>query len=204
MDTPWTPALVEAEIRAALVTLRRIPSKHLFPAGIRSSMPEVVRGFWEAYNPEPARKPRVQATAQDIQRMDDALGWIWSHLSPAACLEHHLPEDAAAIVLMRCSGMKWEWVGEYRLERWIRPKSQGRTIPGGNSYPRLRQHFTGALEIIVRGIGGVVDPEALAAPPRPMEWGVNVEVAREGQTLGESDYLGQPVVARAKWGVVRR
>jgi hypothetical protein len=196
----WTPELVEAELRAALWTLRRIPSRHLLPAGVRVAWPEVVRE-WEAYGWDRATRPRMQATSEQIRDMDRALGWVWNHLHPAACAAHQpaMVEDTGNIVLMRASGLTWEAIGQWRLARWMAPFARGARIPGGNSIKQLRAHQRAGIAAIVAALGGSSDGAAPRERQEQAEWGVSVEVAQRGESLGEGTY--GPVHARAKWGV---
>ncbi len=203
-DNLWTPARVEQCLRHALVTLRRIPSKNLFPAGIRVAWPDVVSS-WESYGWDKTAKPRVQATAADIQDMDRTLAWVWTWLHPSACQAAQLAEDAGAIVLMRASGLAWEEIGEYRLERWQAPKAARVPIPGGNSFPSLRKIHRGAIGLVVTRLGG--DPTRAPAPVRPQDadvWDVGVILSRPGAEIGESPNTGGKIHARASWGVRRR
>ena len=203
-DAPWTPARVEGALREALVTLRRIPSKNLFPAGIRIAWPDVVSS-WESYGWNAAKKPRLQATAADIQAMDRSLAWVWNWLHPSACHAARLADDAGAVVLMRASGLSWEEIGQYRLERWQAPKSARVPIPGGNSIKSLRAIHRGAIEIVVRNLGG--DPTRHPAPVLRQDadvWDVGVQLARPGAEIGTSPNTGGVIHARATWGVRRR
>ncbi|MBU8540205.1 hypothetical protein [Falsiroseomonas tokyonensis] len=206
-DGPWTSSRVEAELRLALVTLRRIPSKHLFPAGLRSAMPEVVKG-WGSYGWDSAKRPRVQATSEDIRAMDVALGWIWSWVSTDAGRAAGLVQDAGNILLMRAAGLTWEHIGQWRLERWAAPRARRRgpaqAIPGGNSITALRKAHRAAIAHIVLQLGGRLDERPAPAPYPDEEWGVSVAVARPGEDLGRSEHSGQPIVASARWGITRK
>lgn len=201
-DEPWTPARVEAALRAAMVTLRQIPARNLLPAGFKVAWPDVVRD-WEAYGWDRAARPRLQATAEQIRDMDVALGWCWNWLHPAACVGSRLVEDTGNIVLMRAAGLTWERIGEWRLKRWLAPRAaQGqRMIPGGNSIKQLRQHQRAGIDLIAQKLGAGV-PIAETLRQEREEWGVTVEVARQGETLGEGTY--GPVHARAAWGMRKR
>jgi hypothetical protein len=199
-DPEWTPATVEAELRAAMWTLRRIPSRNLLPAGMRAAWPEVVRD-WAAYGWDRATRPRMQATSEQIRDMDRALGWVWSWLHPRACIERSMVEDTGNVVLMRAAGLTWEAIGEWRLARWMAPRARGARIPGGNSIKQLRQHQRAGVALICERLVGA----APAAEPRVVdarEWGVSVEVAQPGGSLGEGSY--GPVHARASWGLVAK
>jgi hypothetical protein len=154
----WTPATVESSLRAALVTLRRLPSKNLFPAGIRAAWPEVVVDVRESYGWDRARAPRIMPSAQDIQAMDNALRWVSEFLAPRAMHAAGLPIDTSAIVLARCAGATWGRLAQSRIDRWMVGPKSGRLIPGGNSITRLRGAYNAGIGAIVTGLGGAAMP----------------------------------------------
>lgn len=195
-DEPWTSARVEAALRAAIWTLRCIPSKRLLPAGLRIAWPDVVRE-WDSYGWDRAAKPRLQATAEDIAAMDRSLTWVWDWLHPQACKAAQLVEDTSQIVLMRASSLTWERIGDFRLARWM-PAGVGR-IPGGNSINMLRRHHRAGIALIVDKLGGDAEPQH---QPERWQHGVTVEIAGPGQTLGEGTY--GPIHARARWAIIPR
>lgn len=199
-DTTWTEATIEAELRLAMWTLQRLPSKNLVPAGFKVAWPDVVLSREEAYGYHAAMKPRMQATAAQIQAMDVALGWCWQWLAPAPARAAGLVEDVGNIVLMRSAGLSWERVGEWRLARWCAPRAARGVIPGGNSVRQNRAHYRAGIARIAQQIGTVDQMPEDPAPVR-LEERVVVEVARQGETLGEGS-KGRPIYARARWAVV--
>lgn len=210
----WTADAVEVALRAALVTLRRVPAKGLWPGGLRSSMPEIVRTYAEAYGYDETRRPRVLATADDIRNMDRALGWLASLLSADQARAGGLPGDTSHIVWLRVSGATWERIIQWRLEFYAsRPAPQGgrQMIERGNSIPSVRAAYRGGIALIVDALNssGSAEQDAAAAAetadvaraPRA-EYGVQVEVARQGESLGEGSY--GPIHASARWTMVRK
>lgn len=192
----WTPALVEAELRGAMWTLRRIPSRHLLPAGIRVAWPEVLHTYAEAYGYSTAGKVRLQPSARQIADMDRALGWLWQHVSPAQAEAAGLPPDANAVVLMRSMGLSWERLGQFRLERWCAPKAGPgqRFIPGGNSVKSNRATFNAAIGHIVSAIGGApVQVPLHVERPRSVVQGEHVAETRVVMASDEAGDL-RPVV----------
>jgi len=78
----WTAEAVEARLEEAADTLRRLRMSGVWPAQHRSSWPDVVQDFWEAYgggdfleyHDEPMRPPPPSSSA--IDRMDEAMTWF--------------------------------------------------------------------------------------------------------------------------------
>lgn len=65
---------IEERLEEAALTLKRMPAKD-GPKGYGSSWPDVVRSRFTAYGFEEARM-RVIPSAQEIQRMEDAIDWL--------------------------------------------------------------------------------------------------------------------------------
>lgn len=96
----WTTDAVEAELRRAMVILKRLPNRGIAPAGFQSCMPQVVRDFFEAYGADEGA-PRLIASIQDVGRMDRALGWL-------SWLE---TRNDCVIVTAAAIGVSWRRIG---------------------------------------------------------------------------------------------
>lgn len=203
----WTPDAILSRLEEAMRTLRRLPGQHVWPQGMKTAWPEVVREFSESYGYNAAQRPRLQATAAEIQRMDEALGWIWDHLHPSACARAQLPEDAARVLLWRAQGLSWPRIVEIRLALYATASKRGgrSAIPGGNSLPSLRKMQRGALDVLMQALG------AGPAPPAPEDerdieekrfW--NVEVTQPA--IAYRNIRGRLYVVRAsaRWGMTAR
>lgn len=105
------PALVEirARLEEAADTLRRLPYPREYAAlkGGQSTMPEYVRNAVEAYGYNDAEPPKIRPSAEAIDRMDEALGWLrW------------LPEQDARLVWMRAMRIGWKRISaEFHIDR---------------------------------------------------------------------------------------
>lgn len=196
----WTPAEVEERLRVALVTLGRLPARGLWPAGVKVAWPDFVRAYAEAYGYDPARRPRVLATAHDITAMDEAMGWVARWLSEAEARIAGLPPDALKVVMWRAAGVRWDRIVVLRAEIWgVRTKARGgrSPIPGGNSYPSLTKIHRESLALLaarLNGISGTAPAAGEAEPSRgpQLEEQVVVEFP-----VGEEGTYG-PVHARAR------
>ena len=102
----WTPELVRVRMEEACETLARTPiPEGAWPSSHRSWWPPILRNFWEIVNSmnelerrdwmNERNRTRLQPSPQQIQRMDDALQWLW-HVKR--------PRDAQAL-LAKCSGL---------------------------------------------------------------------------------------------------
>lgn len=157
----WTPAQIEARLAEACTTLRRVPGGKILPAGMKANWPDFARSYAEAYGYDPARRPRVMASSEEIARMDETLGWIATHLNAVAAQRRGLPRDVAQIVWMRAGGVPWTRIMQHRIEWWgIRPTARGgrSVIDGGNSYVSIRKAHQGAIAAIIESIGGFGAP----------------------------------------------
>lgn len=203
----WTPDMVLARLEEAMRTLRRLPAQHIWPAGLRNAWPDFVREFHESYGYDKAVRPRLQATAGEIARMDEALCWIWDWLHPRACAKAGIPEDAARILLYRAQGLSWPKIVQIRLDVYaVAVKKGGKSsIPGGNSLPSLRKMQAQAMDLLLAQLG------AGPAPPAPEDerdieekrfWNVDVTVpSLELRNIRGKVYA---VRAKARWGMTGR
>lgn len=197
----WTPAQIEARLAEACTTLRRVPGGHIWPSEIRIGWPDIVREFSEAYGYNAAQRPRVQATAEDIRRMDEALGWASKWLNAEAASRAGLVEDSVKVVMWRATGRRWDQIGVWRAEIWGKRPTQGggrSAIPGGNSYPSLRRIHDMALAHVAAQLNGTRAPEIFPGEydqgPRLEEQVVVEFPVDERGTYG-------PVHARARWTI---
>ena len=76
----YTAHEILSRLGEAAVTLRRMPPDK-GPAGHKSTWPEWLRDAWFRYNTEVAAadlnaKTRIQPSAEDIDRMDEAIPWL--------------------------------------------------------------------------------------------------------------------------------
>ena len=112
---PWTETMVRARLAEAMDTLRRLRfPQHGAPPALRSTMPEPIRSYWEAYNMTGARQRLAPARPAAITRMDEALPWLY-RIDP--------PKHRAAVCL-RAIGMSWRRIAD---------------IVGGTSHETVRQ-----------------------------------------------------------------
>lgn len=203
----WSPDAILARLEEAMRTLRRLPGQHVWPAGMKIAWPDVVREFHESYGYDAATRPRLQATAAEIQRMDEALGWVWDCLHSSACAKAGIPEDAGRVVLWRAQGLAWPAIVQIRLNVHAAAMKKGgkSAIPGGNSFPSLRKMHREALDLLMAHLG------AGAAPPSPEEerdieekrfW--NVDVTVPGLELRNIRGKVYAVRAKARWGMTSR
>jgi len=97
MPTALTAAQITERLEAAALTLRRLPNPSGSGArGYGSSWPDVVQEAKDAYGYHSTRV-RVLPSPQDIQNMDEALGWL-------ALLADPLDRR---ILWMRADGHRW-------------------------------------------------------------------------------------------------
>jgi len=72
----WDADAVEARLREAADTIRRLRVAGVWPAGYRSAWPDVIRDFWDVfgYHETEVRSPPPSPRA--IGRMDEAMIWL--------------------------------------------------------------------------------------------------------------------------------
>ena len=71
------------------------------PGGCESSMPEIVRTFWEAYNMEPAKETWARPAREAIGIADKVIPWTFLIMQP----RHR------KIALLRALGLSWRRIG---------------------------------------------------------------------------------------------
>ena len=76
MDGAYDADLVIARLATAGRTMLALHVPGCWPAGYRSSMPEVVRGYWETYNQVPNRLRVAAPSPAEIRDMEQALSWV--------------------------------------------------------------------------------------------------------------------------------
>lgn len=112
MDDPhWTPKMVAFYLEEAADTLRRLPEKRI--QGYRSTWPEIIHDFWDAFGWEEAHARRGPPSPAAIDRMDVVLPWLrW------------LERDEARLVWLRANGRPWKLIthefGVDRTTAWRR------------------------------------------------------------------------------------
>jgi hypothetical protein len=80
--TGWTPELVRSRLVEAFETLRLLPfDRNARPSACLTLWPDVVRDVVEAYGYRRERLRR-QPSASEIQRMDEALPWLFFVTDP--------------------------------------------------------------------------------------------------------------------------
>lgn len=109
-----SPRDIEDRMEEAALTLRRLPNPPgSGPRGHGSSWPEYVREARHAYGYHEARM-RVIPSAREIERMDEAIGWLILIPDP----------DDRRIVWLRADGWRWRAicnrVGVTRSTAWRR------------------------------------------------------------------------------------
>jgi hypothetical protein len=105
-DQPWTPSRVAERMEEAAATLQRLPAPRV--RGYFSTWPPIVRDAWEAFGWEQTQVRLGPPSAEAIDRMDEALGWL-----------HWLEADAARLVWLRACRLPWK--------AFIRRMRMGRT-----------------------------------------------------------------------------
>ena len=129
-NQPWPEAIVRARLAEAMDTLRRLRfPTHGAPPTLRSTMPEPIRSYWEAYNMTGARQRLGPARPAAITRMDEALPWIYQ-IDP--------PKHRAAVCL-RAIGLSWRRIAD---------------IIGGTSHETVRQWDAAAISGLVSRLNG--------------------------------------------------
>ena len=73
----WTEAEIKTRLAEAADVMKRLrAAKYTTPPGYVSSWPEVARDTWEALRLDHAAGRPAPPHGQEIDRMDEALGWI--------------------------------------------------------------------------------------------------------------------------------
>lgn len=147
MRTPdagnFTAEYVIARLQEACSTLAAMRVSGTRPAGYRSSMPEIVRNFWDCYQSQGVIDIRLpQPTARDISNADEALAWV--ALIPAD--RYVLRRLVLARSIMRRSGrpaQSWRDLGDLL----------------GASHTAVKGWFDDAISLIVRKLNAPDDPK---------------------------------------------
>lgn len=198
----WTRRDVEDRLREALMTLRRVPGKGIYPSTKMVGWPDIVRSYWEAYNTEPQRKPRLLATARDLAEMDEVLGWIARWLNAAEARQAGLPDDVASIIWLRTAAVPWHKLVDHRLATWghIGKRGGKSPIPGGNSYPTLRRAYDGGLQLLLQRLNGTPTGEPVVADARQWEYAVALDYTEESTvSMQDRKAVVRTRHARASW-----
>lgn len=171
IGSPRTMAELRRRLEDSALTLARLPlgrSSHA-PAGFRVAWPDYARDAKESYGYHRAGVGRVVASASEIGRMEEALGWMGRWWSNDSLHASGLPRDAGIVAFERCAlHLPWPKIKAGRLARWTGMPA----IPGGNSTPSLRALERRALEVLLLGLGGdprVGEPDPDAPPPVTLE-----------------------------------
>ena len=92
---------IRLRIAEAVWTLRhdRCP-RHGVPAGYRSSMPEPIKSYWEAYEQTAPKVTRTRPNASQITAMEEFLPWIYM-----------LTPQKRSVVFCRHTPLSWRTVG---------------------------------------------------------------------------------------------
>jgi len=121
----WTEEIVLAWLAEAMVTLTKMSSTGIFPKGLGSAHPDVVRSIWEAYENDKAPKTRERPTADEISRYDICMpAWLMFLSEP-------IDRKIVAGVAMR-----------------LNLRAIGRVV--GLSHERVRQRYKAAMAVIVQ------------------------------------------------------
>jgi hypothetical protein len=142
-SSPWTADTLRIRLQEAQTTLRRIAVSGRSPSLTVTWWPDIVRDHNEAYGYTPETSPRLQANAQQIERMEEVLTWITRWLTVEGCRRAGLVEDAGWIVMARAAGRSWERIGRERKVRYgvteihVVRGGPSKRVPGGNSRPSL-------------------------------------------------------------------
>lgn len=125
----WSSDEVEYRLNEAARTLRHMKlGGHAIPSTQVTYWPEVVRSAVEAYGWEEEKPKRGRPSAQAIDRMDQAIGWLLI-----------LTDDERRIVWARSERMPWAWMASVDEE--------GRLAKGRSTY-LLKRIYSDALDKI--------------------------------------------------------
>ena len=133
--TTWTPEAVKARFIAAADTLRRLRQD-----GVRRRVtywPDMVREFNTDYGWGSASAPDDPPGGEEIDRMDEVLGWcMW------------IEPGAAQLVWARAADKPWWWISR-KLGRWGFPRGER----------QLQRLHADAIDVIVRRLNTGDVPE---------------------------------------------
>ena len=139
-DLAWTSHAVRDRLAEACRTLRMVDTAR-GPNSRSTWWPDVVAHRMTDYPSDTTAVSKVRATAEQISRMDEVMGWVTRWLSEGAvATTPHLVPDAGWLVMARASGMSYEQIGRKRNIRYgvVRTgKGPNRQVPGGNSRKSL-------------------------------------------------------------------
>lgn len=166
----WTPELVRARLREAMLSLRQSRSVARGPSDRTVGWPDAPDNAMEAYGYTPEEAPRLLPPRDAISRMDEVLGWISAWCSLEACAAAGLAPDAGWIALRRAENWPWGKIGKVRAARYGGQQQQGggrsAVIPGGNHRDSLVRIEGEALAYLARQLdrAGVAPHDADEAP----------------------------------------
>lgn len=72
----WTREQVIARLEDAGRTIIAMPASGVWPAGMRSTMPEVLQNIWDSYGTEPAALRPGTPSARAITKMQETWDWL--------------------------------------------------------------------------------------------------------------------------------
>lgn len=151
LQLPRDVGELSERLEDAARTLRRIPAaRNSRPAEMGSGWPDYLREVMEAYGYQAARGGAVKASAAEIERMDEVLGWVSRWWSVAEMRRAGLPEDAGGLAWLRVgAGWQMRRLAEWRQQRWGM-----RRPPGGLNRESMRLLVVRALEHMLQGLTG--------------------------------------------------
>jgi hypothetical protein len=92
---------IAAEFKSAFDTMRIMPANHCWPASGAGWWPEIIRSVAESYAYAATHVTRATPTADQISRMDRAMGWLgW------------LEQRERKVVLLRSAGRSFAMIGK--------------------------------------------------------------------------------------------
>jgi len=72
----WDADAVEAQLREAADTIRRLRVAGVWPAGYWSAWPDVIRDFWDVFGYHETEVRSSPPSPRAISRMDEAMIWL--------------------------------------------------------------------------------------------------------------------------------